>query len=92
MAKNANMKELANINNADFLNYMKNSAEYKPISKSVKTMIHIRIDIQEFERLQQATKLTRLSKQVIASDAISNYLKFLEKELDVDLSETSLND
>lgn len=89
MAKNANMKNLANINNSDFLNYMQNNeVEYKPMQKgSVKTLVHIRMDIQDYSKLKQAAKITRLSYQVLVNDAIINYLKFLEKELEIDLSE-----
>ncbi|MDY4399639.1 hypothetical protein [Helicobacter bilis] len=78
---------LSDIKNKDFLDYLGGNGKYKDIPRgSIYGSIHVKLDTETLRRLNNASKLTRLTKQVIAYDAIFNYLGFLEKELGADFS------
>lgn len=90
--KTAGIKQMANINNPDFLNYINNTTSHANFedftdTKNLGAAISMRINDKLLYRLKHASKLTGISQRVIATNAISVYLQYVENELNENLSE-----
>ena len=90
--KYVGVKEMANISNPDFLNYLKNTSSRSDFSHLTETSkglggaLSMRIDKELQHRLKRASKITGISQRVISTNAIELYLEYIEKELGIDLS------
>lgn len=89
-SKNDNLaiKKMANIGNPQFLNYINSDIiEHKSIVKTKNTIVHIRLDNETHYKFKKACQLIGFSQQLIGFNAINAYLKYIGKELNIDLSE-----
>lgn len=87
--KNLGIKQMAKISNPNFLNYVNSGImEHRPHKAKTKhpPMTHIRLDEETCYRLKNVCQLTSFSQQTIGINAIITYLKYIEKELGIDLS------